>query len=72
MFARRWLVQDAETCRFLADTCGGSVFVEMIRRAYPFGTRDAAVVIAIEHCRDGFQLFDFFEACPVECEQAVN
>lgn len=62
MFRRVWVVQDAETGKFLCPTPDGDVgYTRWLHNAGLFDDEEAAVDTASALCTEGFSLFDFYK-----------
>lgn len=60
MFARRYIVQDRESCLFLGFEDGDISPVPLIKHAVQFATEESAVLTALGWCDAGYVLFSFF------------
>ncbi|HZX31563.1 MAG TPA: hypothetical protein VFF03_09445 [Rhodocyclaceae bacterium] len=60
MFARRYIVQDRESCLFLGFEDGDIAPVRLVKHAVKFETEEAAILTALGICDAGYVLFSFY------------
>lgn len=60
MFARRYIVQDRESCLFLGFEDGDIAPVRLVKHAVKFETEEAAALTAMGSCDAGYVVFSFF------------